>query len=562
MRDFLSIFRRAKSTHGLNQTRKQLQGRYETFLKLLSETNAVRVIMADMEEKLSGDYLFDMYYIRSNSKTLSDKVRTIIDGLNEISNGKYLELYNVFGTTDSEIQAILDRKREIKSVTGGTAASTGKGLEEVDLSSVVNMAGERDADIGKVISPAPLKGYKVLIDRGLIACKGVGTGIAYLVHKEEDLDNLPERAVLVAKHISPKFVTVMNKAAAILTDAGRPAEYMVPLARDFKVPAILNTKIATKSITNGMEVTVDAINCNVYEGRVDEIIDLGQKSGNLFRHTHVFEILEEVLKKIVPLNLIYLRADSFKPEFCSTFHDITHFVNEVSLDEMFRFSDMPDVNEGEAVRLGLKIPLKIYMIDLNGGIDTAAKRITADNVRSIPMNAFLKGMMSMKWPGPKPENVKGFATVVAKIVSEPSLYRDRGWGKSFALISKEYMNFNVRLGYHISTVEAYAGNDMDLNYVRFHFKGGGASIERRLRRTLLIKEILEKLDFEVDRIGDMLNARITRYKNSAIEEKLNILGRLTVYTKQLDMIMFSDAFVDCYLQEFMREYCPIAATSI
>jgi pyruvate,water dikinase len=562
MRDFLSIFRGSKSTHGLNQTRKQLQERYETFLKLLSETNAVRVIMADMEEKLSGDYLFDMYYIRSNSKTLSDKVRTIIDGLNEISNGKYLELYNVFGRTDSEIQAILDKKREIKSVTGGTVAPIGKGKEEADLSSRVNMAGERDADISKVMSPVPLKGYKVLIDSGLIACKGVGTGIAYLVHKEEDLDNLPERAVLVAKHISPKFVTVMNKAAAILTDAGRPAEYMVPLARDFKVPAILNTRIATKSITNGMEITVDAINGNVYEGRVDEIIDLGQKSGNLFRHTHVFEILEEVLKKIVPLNLIYLRVDSFKPEFCSTFHDITHFVNEVSLDEMFRFSDMPDVNEGEAVRLGLKIPLKIYMIDLNGGIDTAAKRITADNVCSIPMNAFLKGMMSMKWPGPKPENVKGFAAVVAKIASEPSLYRDRGWGKSFALISKEYMNFNVRLGYHISTVEAYAGNNMDLNYIRFHFKGGGASIERRLRRTLLIKEILEKLDFEVDRIGDMLNARMTRYKNSAVEEKLNILGRLTVYTKQLDMIMFSDAFVDCYLQEFMRDYCPIEAKSL
>jgi pyruvate,water dikinase len=562
MRDFLSIFRGSKSTHGLNQTRKQLQERYETFLKLLSETNAVRVIMADMEEKLSGDYLFDMYYIRSNSKTLSDKVRTIIDGLNEISNGKYLELYNVFGRTDSEIQAILDKKREIKSVTGGTVAPIGKGKEEADLSSRVNMAGERDADISKVMSPVPLKGYKVLIDSGLIACKGVGTGIAYLVHKEEDLDNLPERAVLVAKHISPKFVTVMNKAAAILTDAGRPAEYMVPLARDFKVPAILNTRIATKSITNGMEITVDAINGNVYEGRVDEIIDLGQKSGNLFRHTHVFEILEEVLKKIVPLNLIYLRVDSFKPEFCSTFHDITHFVNEVSLDEMFRFSDMPDVNEGEAVRLGLKIPLKIYMIDLNHGIDTAAKRITADNVCSIPMNAFLKGMMSMKWPGPKPENVKGFAAVVAKIASEPSLYRDRGWGKSFALISKEYMNFNVRLGYHISTVEAYAGNNMDLNYIRFHFKGGGASIERRLRRTLLIKEILEKLDFEVDRIGDMLNARMTRYKNSAVEEKLNILGRLTVYTKQLDMIMFSDAFVDCYLQEFMRDYCPIEAKSL
>jgi pyruvate,water dikinase len=111
-------------------------------------------------------------------------------------------------------------------------------------------------------------------------------------------------------------------------------------------------------------------------------------------------------------------------------------------------------------------------------------------------------------------------------------------------------------------VEAYAGDNIDHNYIRLHFKGGGASIERRLRRTKLIKEILEKLDFEVDRIGDMLNARITRCERSAIEEKLSILGRLTIYTKQLDMIMFSDVFVDCYLLEFMREYCSMEAKSL
>jgi phosphohistidine swiveling domain-containing protein len=581
MRDFLSIFRRVKFTNKLSQTREQLQKKYHCFQKMLSETNDVRVIMADMEEKLLGDYLFDMHYIRSNLNILSNKMPIIIGALNEISSetnmsnpplppfskggeggfpgGKYSELYNVLKRADSEIQAILTKKREIGSITKGMVNPVRKGGEEVELSNGVNMAGVKDANLGKVMSPAPIKGYKVLINSGVIACKGVGTGNAYLMNREEDLDNFPDRAILIARHISPKFVTVMNKTTAIVTDAGSATEYMASLARDFKVPTILNTKIATKLITSGMEITVDAINGNVYEGRVDEVIELGQKKENLFKNTHVFKILEEALKKIVPLNLIYLRVDSFKPELCKTFHDITHFVNEVALDEMFKISNRPDVKEGEAVRLVLKIPLKIYMIDLNGGIETAAKRITANNICSIPMNAFLKGMMSMKWPGPKPKNVTGFASVVAHIAIEPSLYRDRGWGKSYALISREYMNFSIRLGYHLSTVEAYAGDNIDHNYIRFHFKGGGASIERRLRRTQLIKEILKKLDFEVDRIGDMLNARITRYQRSTIEEKLSILGRLTIYTKQLDMIMFSDAFVDCYLQEFMREYCSIEA---
>src|SRR4030065_2078267 len=118
-RDLLSIFRRAKSPEGLSRVREQLQKKYHCFQKMLSETNAVRVIMADMEENLSGDYLFDMHYIRSNLNILSNKMPIIIDSLDKISDGKYSELYNVFKSADSEIQEILTKKREIGSVTEG-----------------------------------------------------------------------------------------------------------------------------------------------------------------------------------------------------------------------------------------------------------------------------------------------------------------------------------------------------------------------------------------------------------------------------------------------------------
>src|SRR4030043_1435420 len=368
--------------------------------------------------------------------------------------GKYSELYNVLKRAESEIPAILNKRREIGNIAKDVEPPIRKGGEEPELSNGMNIAGGKEADLGKVKRPTPLKGHKVLIDSGVIACKGVGAGIAYLVNKVEDLKNFPDGAILIARHISPKSVTVMNKATAIVTDGGIATGNMAVLAKDSKVPLFFITKKATKLITSGMEITVDAINGNVYEGRVDEVIELGQKKENLFKNTHVFKILEEALKKIVPLNLIYLRVDTFKPELCKTFHDITHFANEVSLDEMFKISNRPDVKKGEAVRLVLKIPLKIYIIDLNGGIETAAKRITVNNIRSVPMNAFLKGMMSMKWPGPRPKNALGFASVVANIALDPSLYRDRGWGKSCALISGEYMNFSVRVGYHLSTVEA------------------------------------------------------------------------------------------------------------
>jgi pyruvate,water dikinase len=493
--------------------------------------------MADMEEKVEGDFLFDMQYVRSNLRVISHKVPLIIDCLNKISDGKYVELNDILKRVESEIQAILSRKRKTESIA----------------KDVVDRGGGKDTNILRVMSPVPLKGHKVLIDSGVVACKGVGTGNAFVVSKEEELINFPDGAVLVAKNTSPKFVTVMNTAAAIVTDAGSASGYMASLAREFRVPTIVNTREATKLIMNGLEITVDAFNGNIYEGRVNEVIELEHMRENLFKNTHVFEILQEVLKKIVPLTQINIGDTLLKPELCKTLHDITFLAHEVSMDEMFKISGGPDVREGEAVRLDSKIPTEIYMIDLDGGIDNRLRRIVSDNIRSVPMNAFLKGMMSMRWPGPRPVNAKGFASAVADIALKPSNPRDKVWGKSFALISREYMNFCIRLGYHMSTVEAYAGDNIDHNYIRFNFMGGGASLDRRLRRTRLIEKILERLDFKVDKSGDVLNARINRYEKSAVEEKLFTLGRLAVYTKQLDMVLFSDACVDYCLQDFMRD---------
>ncbi|MDI6789798.1 MAG: PEP/pyruvate-binding domain-containing protein [Thermodesulfobacteriota bacterium] len=401
--------------------------------------------------------------------------------------------------------------------------------------------------------PTTFPGYKVLIDKGQIACKGVGAGKVYLIAREEDLKNFPEGSVLVAKHTSPKFVTVMNKASAIITDVGSRTGHMASLAREYKVPAILNTEIAMKTLKAGQEITVDAINRNIYEGRIDELIEAGKRE-NPFKDTPVFEILAMVLKSIVPLNLIYPEDERFRPEFCETFHDITRFAHEMAMGEMFKLSDSPDIRRGEAVKLQVKLPLEIYVIDLGDGVEYGLdKVIIPDNIRSIPMNVLLRTMMALEWPGPPPLNVKGLLTVIAHTTMEPQS-QEALWDPSFAVISKEYMNFSIRLGYHLQTIEAYAGDNINDNYIHFLFKGGGASLDRRARRTRLIKEVLEKMDFNVDRTGDVLDARVTKYDRSTIEEKLGTLARLTVFTKQLDMTLFNEAMVDWYIQEFIKKH--------
>ena len=112
-----------------------------------------------------------------------------------------------------------------------------------------------------------MTGYPVLVEGGAAAFPGVGCGPAFLVQRDEDLLNFPDGAVLVARHSSPKFVMVMAKAQAIVTDSGSISGHMASLSREFSLPTLLDTKVATQTIAPGQIVTVDAYTCRIYQGK-------------------------------------------------------------------------------------------------------------------------------------------------------------------------------------------------------------------------------------------------------------------------------------------------------
>ena len=421
--------------------------------------------------------------------------------------------------------------------------------------------------------PRRIEGRTILIDKGVIACKGIGSGKAFIVREDSDLKDFPEGAVLVAKHTSTKFVTVMNRASAIVTDIGSSAGHMASLSREYGVPTILDAGRATCVIKDGQELTVDAVNCNIYEGRVNELLEYAsKKKKGYFKGTHIYTTLERTLKWIVPLNLIDPEAPDFRPENCKTLHDITRFAHELAMAEIFKtgkgevlesFDDLMSAvafaESGEdigshAVTLRAGIPVDARLIDIDGCIKTSLKRAVPADVESVPFSAFLKGMTKMRWPGPKPVDAGGFIGMMARTASIPEEELYKTAEKSFAIVSGNYMNFSIRLGYHFSMVEAYAGENLNDNYIKFFFKGGGAAVDRRLRRVRLITEVLKKLDFRVKVTEDVINAVLTKFRQADMEKRLEVLGKLTAYTKQLDMALFNDAITDWYIAEFVREH--------
>jgi len=99
------------------------------------------------------------------------------------------------------------------------------------------------------------------------------------------------------------------------------------------------------------------------------------------------------------------------------------------------------------------------------------------------------------------------------------------------------------------------------NYITFSFKGGAADDLRRNRRARAISRVLEDLDFVVEVKGDMVSGRFQKFNQSATEEKLEMVGRLLQFTRQMDMLMANESSVEFVAKCFLdgNYHCDLTA---
>ena len=398
--------------------------------------------------------------------------------------------------------------------------------------------------------------YPVLIDHGTVACFGVAAGPAFLIQSEEDLVRFPEGGVLVARHTSARYGMVFHKAAAMVVDIGSATSHLAILAREFKVPALVDTEIATQVIKTGQEITVDAEHLKVYQGRVEGLLKSQAQKPRLLTEMPLYLTLRRVLRWITPLHLTDPKLSAFTPDSCKTLHDIIRFAHQMGIAEMFELGEQARHEEAYMVRLKTTIPLNLYLIDLGGGVEEhrRAPFVSPDAITSIPMQALWKGIThpEVSWAGPVTMDAKGLYSVFTRSLAAPAPQDSGFWIRTLAIVSRNYLNFSSRLGYHYATIDAYVGDIRNDNYISFRFKGGAANEYRRVLRARFLGRVLEKLDFEVELTGDLVVAKLWKYPEHLMAGKLDLLGRLMACSRQKDMVMDDERLVDWYTRAFLE----------
>jgi len=392
--------------------------------------------------------------------------------------------------------------------------------------------------------------YSVLVSGGSIVCPGAGCGPVYHVTTAKDLPAVPQGAVLVAPHPFPGLITVMGRIEALVTKVGGLASHMATIAREYHIPTLAGIDNIA-DLPEGRMVTVDATGRAVYEGRQNDVIEARRPGFEILDTSGIYNVLDRVLDLVSPLRLLHPSDDDFKAENCVTYHDITRFVHQKSMEEMFISAQQVDRGKAIGYKLKSSLPVDMNVIYIDRAYRPPSRKgcVSENRLDSVPMNAFWKGVKEHGWPT-RPRPAMNNTTMGTSMDDKERQFYSES---SFAILSKEYMILSLRMGYHFTTVEAMCTPETSKNYIQIQYKDGGAALDRRIRRIKLLTDILSRMGFLHERRGDFLYSIISYQDFDAMMEKLRLLGRLILMTKQLDMALSNDAVAEWYTGDFIKK---------
>jgi len=403
-----------------------------------------------------------------------------------------------------------------------------------------------------------------LLAGGDKAAAGIGAGPVHKIDRNADLQTLPFGSVLVAKNALPHYVKVLNKVNAVVTDTGSVAGHFASVAREFGIPVLVNTGVATTRLAHGQKVTVYADEKTVYDGIVHPMIESPCARKDLLVDSPFMRKMKYIMSFISSLRLVDPDNENFKPEGCRSLHDIIRFSHEKAVSEMFSMGDRRFTRKQGTRKLVSAIPMQVYVLDVGDGITEKPdnpKTVRIEEVKSIPLKAVWKGLNhpDIHWSDFGHFDWAEYDKIV---MSGGIISADSALLSSYAVLSYQYLNLALKFGYHFVILDTICGDQFDENYALFRFTGGGADYAGRSLRAEFLRKVLDRIGFDVEaKKSDLINARLDGDERPVMEKKLDMLGRLLGATRLMDMYLKNESQIDGFVSDFMEGRYHFATVS-
>jgi len=207
--------------------------------------------MLDDEEKVMAYLLAEGAWLQDDRKKnnlIGDHV--LMEFLDEVSRRTDLEKDILLNAVVYELPDVLNGKADIETLKKRYGSY---------FSFYINYSGKHRMfgwELGRRYEKSGAEDIREF--RGTPASLGKIEAEAIVITKEEDFPNMKKGAILVSFMTRPEYVPVMRKAAGIITDEGGLTCHAAVVSREFRIPCIVGTRIATKVLKDGDRVELDA----------------------------------------------------------------------------------------------------------------------------------------------------------------------------------------------------------------------------------------------------------------------------------------------------------------
>lgn len=139
-------------------------------------------------------------------------------------------------------------------------------LQTHQLTTIHEKEEEKETELIKTL-PVILSGES--------ASPGIVSGPVVQLTHSRDIAKVQSGDILVVSELTQQYLPAVKKIAGLITDIGDKTSYAAMIAREIGIPAVVNTKHATKQLKDGNVVTIQGTLGEVYKG------------GHIGRFTHI-----------------------------------------------------------------------------------------------------------------------------------------------------------------------------------------------------------------------------------------------------------------------------------